>query len=280
MKSKLLIKILAALVITLFCSTSYAHNVDLHVSNRWKNCSMQIDPSLTQGAWQQFTREAGLIAYFRPLASAKPLGARKFEIILTQGWAPIDDTDSAWNDTFVHIHSTHWQIGEQAKKDDEVTAGHADSRHVLPMPLPLVRIGLTDRIDIGGTFLMAPGSNYGFAGAQLQYSILNDMEKNLATAVRIGAMGLVGVEDFGLTAFSIDLIASKDISRFTAYGGLGTYLMSSHETTSVVDLDDENLLGLTGMVGVTTTLFSHLRIGAEISLSALTMPVIVIGYTR
>lgn len=277
---RILVGLTTLIVFSMFNSVSHAHNVDLHVSNKWKNCSMQIDPSLTQGAWQQFTREAGLIAYFRPLTSAKPLGARKFEIILTMSWAPIDDTDPAWNDTFVHIHSTHWQIGEQAKKDGEVTSGHADSRHVLPMPVPLVRIGLTDRIDIGGTFLMAPGANYGFAGAQLQYNILNDMENNLAVAARIGGMGIVGVKDFNLTAYSFDLIASKDFSRFSAYGGLGTYLMSGHEKTPVVDLDDENLLGLTGMVGVTTTLFSHLRIGAEMSISALMMPAIVIGYSR
>ena len=277
---RILVGMTALFVFSMFNSVSYAHNANLHLTNKWKQCSFEIDPSLTQDAWQQFTREGGLISYFRPLASAKPLGARKFEIILTQGWAPIDDTDPAWNDMFVHIHSTHWLIGEKADKEGEITAGHADSRHSLPLPLPLIRVGLTDRIDLGGTFIMAPGANYGFGGVQLQYSILNDTEKNLAAAARIGGMGIVGPEDFNLTTYSIDLLASKDISRFTAYGGLGTYLMHSHETTSVVDLDDENLLGLQGMVGVNTTLFSHLRIGAEISISALTMPVIVIGYSR
>ena len=273
--------ILAALVFSMFHSTSYAHEgLVLHVLDRWDNCSIQLDPALTQDAWQKFTREAGLIAYFRPLSSAKPLGARKFEIILTQGRAPIDDRDPAWNDTFVHPHSTHWIYAEVSEEPGEITAGHSDSRHTLNLPLPLVRVGITDRIDISGTYLMAPGANYGFAGAQLQYNLLNNTEKNLAAAARVGAMAIVGPEDLSLAAFSFDLVASKDISRFSAYAGLGTYLMRSHEKSSVVDLDDENLLGLTGMVGVSTTLFSHLRIGAEMSVSALTMPVIVMGYTR
>ncbi len=281
MIKKLHIGAVAVLVATLFHSSSYAdEGLVLHVLDRWDNCSIQLDPSLTQGAWQKFTREAGLIAYFRPLSSAKPLGAWKFEIIMTQGRAPIDDTDPAWNDTFVHPHSTHWIYAEVSDEPGEITPGHSDSQHTLNLPLPLVRIGITDRIDVSGTFLMAPGANYGFGGVQLQYSILNDSEKNLAMAVRIGAMSIVGPEDLSLTAYSFDMVASRDIARFSVYGGLGTYLIRSHEKTSAVDLDDENLLGFQGMVGVNTTLFSHLRIGAEMSLSALTMPVIVIGYSR
>ena len=29
----------------------------LHTSSRWKECSFQLDASLTKEAWQQFTRE-------------------------------------------------------------------------------------------------------------------------------------------------------------------------------------------------------------------------------
>ena len=40
----------------------------------------------------------------------------------------------------------------------------------------------TDRLDIGGTYLMVPGANYGFGGAQFQYNILSDTERYLVTA--------------------------------------------------------------------------------------------------
>lgn len=46
----------------------------LHVNPRWKQCSFQLDSSLTQGAWHQFTEEAGLVVYFRPLTDARPMG--------------------------------------------------------------------------------------------------------------------------------------------------------------------------------------------------------------
>lgn len=49
----------------------------------------------------------GLVAYFRPLASARPLGARRIELAILQSATRIDDADAAWNDTFSHPDSTH-----------------------------------------------------------------------------------------------------------------------------------------------------------------------------
>ena len=80
----------------------------LHINPRWKECSFQIDPSLTQAAWHQFTREAGLAIYFRSLADGRPLAKGKFEFSALQWRTNIDDAKPAWNDTFVHPDSTHW----------------------------------------------------------------------------------------------------------------------------------------------------------------------------
>ena len=70
----------AALAATLFTAVNTpaiaqgeAHP-KLHVNPRWKECSLQLDPSLTQAAWRQFTREGGLVSYFRPLVDARPHG--------------------------------------------------------------------------------------------------------------------------------------------------------------------------------------------------------------
>ena len=96
-------------VIALLCAAnlSFAQDVKLHVNPRWKECSFQLDPSLTQAAWHQFTREAGLVAYFRPLIDAKPMGAKHFELSLLNWQTGIDPKQSAWNDRFVHPDSTH-----------------------------------------------------------------------------------------------------------------------------------------------------------------------------
>src|SRR5688572_31792544 len=84
------------------------HDVQLHVNPRWKECSFQLDASLTQNAWREFTKEAGLVVYFRSLTDAKPMGARNFELSLLQWETAFDDTKDAWNDTFVHPTETHW----------------------------------------------------------------------------------------------------------------------------------------------------------------------------
>src|SRR5687767_7461576 len=80
----------------------------LHVNPRWKECSFQLSPSLTQTAWRQFTREAALVAYFRPLSDARPMGKGHFELSVLQWKTGIDDHDDAWNDTFVHPDSAHY----------------------------------------------------------------------------------------------------------------------------------------------------------------------------
>src|SRR3989339_644390 len=71
MKTNMITTLAAAVVLTLSQSTAFAHgggkNVHLHINPRWSECSFQLDPSLTQEAWRQFTREAGLVVYFRSL---------------------------------------------------------------------------------------------------------------------------------------------------------------------------------------------------------------------
>ena len=80
----------------------------LHVNDRWDECAFVIDPMLTQGAWHQFVKEAGVVTYFRPMASAEPLGTGHFEIGFLNWGMRIDPADAAWNDTFSHPDPEHW----------------------------------------------------------------------------------------------------------------------------------------------------------------------------
>src|SRR5689334_8611482 len=91
--------------------SAHGDNPHLHINPRWKECSFQIDPSLTQSEWHQFAAEAGLVTYFRPLVDAKPMGRKRFEVSILQWNTKIDEGDGAWNNTFVHPDSTHWLIG-------------------------------------------------------------------------------------------------------------------------------------------------------------------------
>lgn len=229
-----------------------AQDVHLHVNPRWKECSFQIDPSLTQDAWHQFTKEAGMVTYFRSLTDAKPMGPRHFEVSILQWNTRIDETDEAWNNTFVHPDSTHYLIGGD----------------VLPFPGLSVRAGITHKIDAGIYWSARPGANYGIIGGQLQYNFINDTVKNWAASSRISFNSLYGPDDLNLSVFGLDLLAGKKFTLFSdrtsisPYAGLSTWLSRAHEKTDVVNLKDENIWGLQGMLGTTAQIY-FFRLGVE-----------------
>ena len=224
----------------------------LHVNPRWKECSFQLDPSLTQEAWHEFTKEAGLITYFRPLTDAKPMGAGHFEVSVLQWQTKFDDSKAAWNDTFVHPDSTHW-----LKEGDR-----------LPFPGLTARVGVTDKLDVGIFWTKAFGANYGFFGGQLQYNLLNNSEKNWAAAARISYTSMYGPEDLKLNTYGVDVLVSKEFPIFSdwafvsPYAGVSSYVSNSHEQTEKVNLKNEHVLGGQAMMGAVLKL-SVARIGLE-----------------
>jgi hypothetical protein len=231
---------------------SFAQDVKLHVNPRWKECSFQLDPSLTQQAWHQFAKEAGLVAYFRPLVDAKPMGAGHIEVSLLQWETGIDDKQSAWNDTFVHPDSTHW-----LKKEPR-----------LGFPGLTARVGITKRMDAAFYFTKNPGANYGFYGGQVQYNLLNDLQKKWAASARINFTSIFGPEDLKMKIYGLDVIASREFRIYSdwayvsPYAGVSTYLSSAHETSAKVDLKDENVIGAQAMIGALLKL-SVARFGVE-----------------
>ena len=218
----------------------------LHTNDKWDECAIVLDPSLTQEAWHQFISEVGLVMYFRPLAGAKPLGRGRVELAVLQTGTMIDDSDAAWNDTFSHPDADHWLFEGDA----------------LQIPGLMARVGVTDKVDVGAYFTKNFAANYGFLGGQVQYNLLNDTTRNVAAAGRASVVRLIGPEDMTATVFGADFLVSKSISIVTPYAGVSGYWSRGHERTSKVDLDDESELGVQGMAGVIVTV-SRLRLGAE-----------------
>lgn len=244
---------------------AHDRGVHLHVSDRWKECSFQLHSSLTQAAWRQFTQEAGLVAYFRPITDARPMGKGNWEVSLLQWETGIDDTDSAWNDTFVHPDSTHWLFEGRGLKFPGFTA----------------RAGVSDRVDVGIYLTKNPNANYGFYGANVQYNFARNEAKGLAASVRASFVSLFGPEDLDLTVFGADLLASKSYSMrgvsLSPYVGVSSYLSTSHEKTAAVSLSDETVVGARAMVGITSE-FSIARIGAEYSLARVNSLSLKVGF--
>jgi hypothetical protein len=245
-------RIAAAIALLGTANLAMAQDVKLHVSSRWKECSFQLDPSLTQAAWHQFTREAGLVAYFRPLIDAKPMGPMHFELSILNWQTGIDPKQSAWNDTFVHPDSAHW-----------LTEGPR-----LAVPGLTARMGLTKKIDAGIYWTKNVNANYGFYGGQIQYNLFNNSEKRWAASARIGFTSIYGPDDITMHIYGLDLIASKEFRVHSdwifvsPYAGVSTYLSSSHESSPRVDLKDEHVAGGQAMIG-TLLKISCARLGVE-----------------
>src|SRR5437870_3608433 len=142
MKHKLMVAAAAVASALLHSPAEAQTHPKLHINPRWTECSFQIDPSLTQSDWRQFTGEAGLVTFFRPLADAAPMGRGRFEVSALQWKTGIDDHDAAWNDTFVHPDSTHWLFEGEG----------------LAFPGLMFRGGVGAKTDVAGYFTKNPNA--------------------------------------------------------------------------------------------------------------------------
>lgn len=239
-----------ALGLALVAFAPRVHAQILHTNHRWSECSIELHADLTEGAWRQFVSELGLVTYFRPLASAKPLGRKHFEIGLANWGTRIDDSDPAWNDTFSH-------------PDEEHVLFEGDALYI---PGVIARAGVTDRVDVGAYFTKAVGANYGFIGGQLQYNLVNDTVRRVAASGRVSAVHVYGPEDMTATTYGLDFLVSKDVSIFAPYVGVSGYMTRARETTTKVDLPDETAFGAQATIGVAARV-SVVRLGAEFNLA-------------
>ena len=240
----------------------------LHINPKWKQCSFQLDPSLTQSAWHQFTQEAGLVAYFRPLSDARPMGKGHLELSMLQWKTGIDDADAAWNDTFVHPDSTHWLFEGSG----------------LQFPGLMVRGGVAGGTDVGVYLTKNSCANYGFYGAQLQQSLVKSPTNGWAAAARVSFVSMYGPADLNVSVYGVDLLGSRKcaVSRWAAvspYAGVSTYLSTSHETTAAVALDDETVFGAQAMVGAAVQL-SVARLGVEYNVAKVPSLSLKVGIGR
>lgn len=241
-------------------------HVHLHVNDRWEECAFQLDPSLTQQAWRQFTKEAGLVTYFRPLRDARPMGAGNFEISMIRAETGIDDTDAAWNDTFVHPDSTHWLFEGSG----------------LAIPGLMVRAGLSERLDVGAYLTRNPNANYGFFGGQIQYNFVQEASAGVAASTRLSLVSLFGPEDLDFTVYGLDVVASKEYPvvagwvSVSPYAGVSGYLSSAHEKSAAVTLSDEQVLGVQAMVGAVAQI-SVARIAVEYGAASVRSRTIKLG---
>lgn len=251
MKNSKVILAVAAFIGSINFASAHS-GAHLHLSNRWKECSIQLDPSLTQDQWHQFTREAGLVTYFRSLTDARPFGAGRFELSVLQWNTGIEETDDAWNNTFVHPNEEHWLIG-------------GDN---LPFPGLMLRAGISSKVDVAAYWSKRPGANYGVGAVQVQYNLINDTARNWALSTRASIGTLYGPADVNFYNCGLDVLASKTFKvipnwlTVSPYAGISSYGAWAHEKSPVVDLKDEQVSGLQVMAGAVAEI-KCMRLGIE-----------------
>jgi hypothetical protein len=257
----------AVFVISAVPASAQSHShPPLHVSDRWKDCAFQLDASLTRSAWRQFTREAAQVIYFRPLRDASPMGAGRVELSMIQAHVGIDDNDAAWNDTFVHPDSTHVLFEGSG----------------LDVPGIMGRVGVTDRVDAGFFFTKNPNSNYGVAGGQVQYNMLNRGPASIDASVRASASTLFGPEDVNATVYGVDAVVSRTFNirrgvSIAPYVGATSFLSTTSEKSNVVDLPDEHIAGVHANAGAVANV-SFLRVAFEYDAAAVQSRTLKIGF--
>lgn len=261
MKSRTLLGTAASLALFLFATVSLAQGSDVywHIDPGVKTCSMVIDPALTQAQWHTFIKQVGAVSSFKSLASAKTLGTMNFRVGFDYSKTPVDQHNLAWINTFTH-------------PDADCPLGDA-----VGYPTIRASMGVSDRMDIGGYWTVAPGANYGMVGGELKYAFLQESEKTPAAAVRASATLLTGVPDFNLSIYSIDLLASKDIAMLTPYAGIRSSLVVGTETTSKVNLERESFVIAQGYAGIACS-FWKINLAAEYNISSVNTFALAIGF--
>ncbi len=249
---------------TSFAHHSGDHEVVLHTNDKWDECAMVIDPSLTQAQWRTFTRDVASIVYFRPTNGAMPLGKGKFDIAMESSLtSPLKDYNDSWNNTFSHPYDTHWLVGDD---------------HRLEVPVVTARYGIDDKLEAGIIYTNNFEANYGWSGVDVKYAFFHDPGRAVYGATRLSTVMLTGVADLDYYQVAVDLLVAKRLGMFTPYAGIAGLYSIAKEVTSKVDLADESYLSAEAIIG-SQMHWKHLSIAAEIDFARINMYGLKVGAT-
>jgi len=219
-------RLILTVLFALIPGAALAHGSEdapLHVDPSLKDCSVQFAPGLTQSAFARFVREFGSISAYKLLAAPVPLGRGHFTVGVEQTSFTVEEHSNAWNDTFAHPAADHWLGSNQN------------------FPKIRARAGVADRVDVGAFYARNPDANYGWAGVDVTYAVL---QQSVSMPVSLGVRGAytktLYVHDMDMHAATLDVAAGRTFwGAVTPYVGFGTDGVYARETSDAVNLDDE-----------------------------------------
>lgn len=197
--------------------------------------NVEFPTGYTQEAFEDLSREVGLIVSYSPAAPAEPLGITGFDLGGEVSVHKIDADNAYWIEAIG---------GEKPPEYWAVPRLHAQK-------------GLPFGIDIGAVWAKVPGSNIGLVGGELKYAFVKGNAVMPAMAIRGHYSTLLGVSDMDVDAYGGDFSISKGLGFLTPYAGIGQVWISSKETSDVpgLNLEKESLSEIKGFAGFKVRFF-------------------------
>ena len=226
---------------------------NLHVGDAYDDCYVRFASNLTQGAFHRFVEEFGSVSAFKMMSSPRPLGRRRVSVAVEQMAFTVEEHADAWNNTFHHPDAYH-ELGSD-----------------LSFPKFLVRVGLTENLDVGAYWTKNLDANYGWLGLEAKYGALQQSETMpISLAVRGAYTKTLYVEDMDMHAVTADVAAGHTLWKaFTPYVGVGGDVVWARETSDAVALHSETVPVSRAFGGAEVRLW-HVELGAEAQFGALT----------
>ncbi|MEA2462962.1 MAG: hypothetical protein QOJ98_709 [Acidobacteriota bacterium] len=160
---------------------------------------IDIDPTITQAEFEQFSRLAGQAIYHTPVEPARAGNLLRFDIGIAATAVPIDPEASYW---------------QRAVGDDFSVSDH------IVVPRIVVSKGISIA-TLSASYAKVQGSDISVIGAGLDIPIINGGLISPTLAVRGSYSQLQGVDEYDLKTYGVELFLSKGFGPITPYAAAG-----------------------------------------------------------
>jgi len=214
-------KISYFLMVVLFCATFSKKALGFDVT-------LSSSTSLLQTEFKELSEELSRALNASVSGPAEPLGILGFDVGVDVTTFAIDDNASRW------------------------TKVAGDPPHLLILPKLHAQKGLPFGVDLSATYTKIPSSNISMVGGGIKWAVVSGNAVLPAIAVRGSYEKLLGISDWNLSTYGVDLSASKGFALVTPYIGVGQIWTKS--TATVAALTPESFGATKAFAGLKVSL--------------------------